>query len=173
MLRLLNNRLYRINYWLDQHEMTKFFIMLLLVGGSNASLYIFNNPIYGIIGLTLLCIFAIVRVKFQKKDWLFIKTLYDVPKVNEIIIIEDTFFWDGGFKRYINLSDPSRKPWWYTIKKGTEWYLFEIEDLNGDWRLTFAQENKTEIIDIGYFESRKYWKTKSNIRDEKLKSIGI
>lgn len=146
--------------------------MVFLVGFSNSALYFFSNPIYGVVGLTLICLFTLVRMKFQTGGWEFEKTLYDIPEVGEMVVIQKTFFWDGGFKKYINHSDPSRKPWYYRAEKGTRWAICDISDINGDWSITLEDVN-TNTITIGYFESRKYWKTKSDIRNDKLRKIGI
>ena len=80
MLRLLNNTLYRLNYWLDRHELSKFFIMLLVVGFSMIFLQ-FGNPIYGVIPILLVCLFTLVRMKFQTGVWEFKKDIYNIPEI--------------------------------------------------------------------------------------------
>lgn len=178
MLRLLNNELYRINNWLDRHELSKFFIMLLAVGFSNVILVCGKSP-YGVIPILIVTAFTLVRMKFQTGVWDFKKDIYDIPEVGDVFVIKRDFYWDGGFKKFINFSDPSRKPWYYYIKVGTEWRVTKLKDKEGDWeiylRYTGNDSYLTEELNINvkYFESRKYWKTKSNIRDEKLRKIGI
>lgn len=178
MLRLLNNGLYRLNYWLDRNELSKFLIMLSVVGFSNVML-VCSNSLYGIIPILIVCAFTLVRMKFQTGDWDFKKDIYKVPEVGDVFVIKKDFYWDGGFKKFINLSDPSRKPWYYYIKVGTEWRVTELKDKEGDWKIYLVYTGNDPYlqelphITIKYFESRKYWKTKSDIRDEKLRKIGI
>ena len=86
------------------------------------------------------------------------------------------FYWDGSFKKFINTTDPSRKPWWYTIEKDKEFIVVDISKLKGDWEMKLIgrwNDGSVMNIVVNYFESRKYWRTKSDIRDEKLRKIGI
>jgi len=84
----------------------------------------------------------------------------DLPMIGESITIKKTFFWDGGFKTFINSTDPSRKLNFYTINKGEVWTIFsivEVED-EGDWILFLKKENNVASdwnISIRYFESKK------------------
>ena len=91
--------------------------------------------------------------------------------MGETIFIKKTFFYDGEFKKFINTTDPSRKPNFYTIKKDTELKVISIKDMDDEWLLFL--ENDYYRIDIKYFESRDYWETKSDIRANRLKKLGI
>ncbi len=166
----LNNRLYKINIWLDKNELFKFFIMLFVVGFSMISLQ-FGNPVYGVIPILIVVLFTLVRMRFQTGDWGFKKDIYNLPEVGEIFVIEKEFFWDGSFLK-VPPHGPGAKPNHWYIRVGSEWSVVGLKYEYGDWEIDL-RSNMKERIHIKYFESRKYWKTKSEIRDEKLRGIGI
>jgi hypothetical protein len=95
-----------------------------------------------------------------------------IPSKGEVITIKKTFFFDGEFKSFINTTDPSRKPNFYTIKKDSEWTLYSIIEDRDDWMM-FLKDKHNEQISIRYFVSRDYWETKSDRRANKLKQLGI
>jgi hypothetical protein len=118
----------------------------------------------------LIAIFSLFKsfiseIKFDKNE-------VDIPLNGENIIIKKTFFYDGKFRTFINTTDPSRKPHFYTIKEGEEWTIFSIVEDKDDWML-FMKDDSNIQISIRYFESKKYWETKSDIRDSRLKQLGI
>jgi hypothetical protein len=124
----------------------------------------------GISLFLLIAIFSLFKsfiseIKFDRNE-------VDIPLNGENIIIKKTFFYDGQFKTFINTTDPSRKPHFYTIKEGEEWTIFSIVEDKDDWML-FMKDDSNMQISIRYFESKNYWETKSDIRDSRLKQLGI
>ena len=168
MLRLLGNNLYRFNLWLDKNETFKFIFMIVFVSIGIVNIQ-FGDLIFGVSMMLLLCLFALYRIFMQNGSAIFDRTKYQIPDVGEKIIVTKTFYWDGSFKKYINLSDPSRKPWYFTLGRGKELYVISVIKVNGDWEITMMDNinHSPDKIVVNYFESRKYWKTKSDIRNGK------
>lgn len=171
MLRLLGNNLYRFNLWLDKNETFKFIFMIVFISIGIVNIQ-FGDLIFGVLMMLLLCLFALYRIFMQNGSAIFDRTLYHIPVVGEKILITKLFYWDGAFKKFINESDPSRKPWWFTIRKGDEFEVISVLKVTGDWEIGMIDKAGDKIV-VNYFESRKYWKTKQDIRNEKLERIGI
>lgn len=171
MLRLLGNNLYRFNLWLDKNETFKFIFMIVFISIGIVNIQ-FGDLIFGVLMMLLLCLFALYRIFMQNGSAIFDRTLYHIPVVGEKILITKLFYWDGAFKKFINESDPSRKPWWFTIRKGDEFEVISVLKVTGDWEIGMIDKAGDKIV-VNYFESRKYWKTKQDIRNEKLEKIGI
>jgi hypothetical protein len=117
--------------------------------------------------ITVLSLFR-VRISNIELD----KSQIPIPSKGEVITIKKTFFFDGEFKSFINTTDPSRKSNFYTIKKDSEWTLYSIIEDRDDWMM-FLKDKHNDQISIRYFVSRDYWETKSDIRANRLKQLGI
>jgi hypothetical protein len=109
-----------------------------------------------------------IRISSIKLD----KSQIPIPSKGEVITIKKNFFYDGQFRSFINTTDPSRKPNFYTIKKDEEWTIFSIVEDRDDWMI-FIKDNNNDQISIRYFESRDCWETKSDRRADRLKQLGI
>lgn len=171
MFSLLKNKLYRFNIWLDRHELFKFIFMIFYILVSVGNIQ-FGNLFLEIIMLLMLSLYTFFRMFVMNGKIKFNRSKYDVPLVGETLVVTKTFYWDGSFRKFINPTDPSRKPWWYTLPKGKEMRVLSILKVEGDWEITLTDEFDDKVV-INYFESRKYWRTKTDIRDEKLRRIGI
>jgi hypothetical protein len=102
----------------------------------------------------------------------FDRSKYDVPKIGEIVIVKKDFYYDGYFRKVINQSDISRKPNFWKVKKGTEMVVIDVEESDGDWKMRFMITSRGDMS-LYYLDTKDYWNTKENIRNEKLKSLGI
>lgn len=104
----------------------------------------------------------------------FDRSKYDVPNVGEIVVVKKDFYYDGQFRKFINTTDPSQKPNWWKILKGTELVILNVEETNGDWEIRFIVNSKTKAdMKLYYLDTKDYWETKSNIRNKILSKIGI
>ena len=165
----MNNKLYFLSKFLNRNnKLFLIFIAIFIVGANLCMLgerYLLGASAYVLIGIFSLFKSFISEIKLDKGE-------IDIPASGENIIIKKTFFYDGAFRKFINTTDPSRKPHFYTIKEGQEWTVFSIVEDEDDWVL-FIKDDSHIQIRIGYFESRNYWETKSDIRDSRLKKLGI
>jgi hypothetical protein len=176
MFCLLVNSLYRLNVWFDNKEHVKIFVLITGILAGNILIFASDTIVGLISGISVyILIFSLVilRIFFQNGYLKFNSDVYKIPVVGERIIVTRKFYWDGSFKKFINKSDPSRKPWWYTIRNGSEFVVVDISELKCDWKMTLSSQWVDGVIVINYFESRNYWRNKSDIRNEKLKKIGI
>lgn len=165
----MNNKLYFLSKFLNRNYNLFIVLMVVFVAGANLCMlserYLLGASIYVLITISSLFRMSISQIEFDKEE-------FDIPKKDENIIIKKTFFYDGQFKSFINTTDPSRKPHFYTIKKDTEWTLVSIVEYEDDWLLSL--ENKQhDHISIRYFVSRNHWETKSDKRANRLKQLGI
>ena len=149
----MKNRLYFLSKFLNRNENLFTIFMVIFVAGANLCMlserYLLGASTYVLIAIFALFKSYISEIKLDKEE-------FDIPKKGENIIIKKTFFYDGDFKSFINTTDPSRKPNFYTIKKDTEWTIVSIVEYEDDWELSL--ENKLhDHISIRYFVSRNHW----------------
>jgi hypothetical protein len=166
----VNNKLIRFNNWLDKNETFKFIFMILFVGIGVINIQL-GSFMFGIMMLSMLCLFAINRIFIVDGRIEFDKTKYDIPKVGETAVIKKEFYWNGLFHKYCPKTDMSSKPWYFTIRKGDEWVVVDVKELDSDW-VIYLSDSK-DSINIRYFESKDYWETKSSIRNKKLNKLGL
>ena len=95
------------------------------------------------------------------------KSLYKIPEVGEKIIITKEFYWNGRFLKRPE-HGPGTKPWVVKVEKNSEYIVEDVLEFKDDWRIRLS-----ENIYLDYFKTRKYWTTKSEQRDNKLKKLGI
>jgi hypothetical protein len=165
----MNNKLYFLSKFLNRNNNLFIIFIAVFIAGANLCM-LSERYLLGISLFLLIAIFSLFKsfiseIKLDKNE-------VDIPLNGENIIIKKTFFYDGHFKTFINTTDPSRKPHFYTIKEGEEWTIFSIVEDKDDWMLFMKDDNNIQIS-IRYFESKKYWETKSDIRDNRLKQLGI
>jgi hypothetical protein len=182
----MKNKLYRFNRWLDNNEISKFFLLLFSVVFFTIPLQ-FGNFIGICVSLstiTLVCLFVIFRMNIMNDKVNFNRSEYVVPEIGEIVVVKKDFYYDGLFRKYINQSDLGQKPIW-KISKGTELVILSVEETNGDWKIRFLDQSKNKILGIGgtsisrisiylyYLDTKSYWDTKENIRNDVLNRLGI
>jgi hypothetical protein len=173
-MKKLINKLYRFNRWLDKRETLKFILLIVYVLLGFGS-FQFGNLIFGTIMISILCFITISRVFIIDGRLKFDRSEYCVPDVGEIVVIKKDFFYDGSFRKFINTSEPGRKPNWLEIRKGTEWIISGIKETDGDWKISMKDCWWEGIYDMNlyYLDTKDYWETKSDIRNNTLKKIGI
>jgi hypothetical protein len=130
-----------------------------------------SNPLIGVSMYVVLFPFFLSRYFYITGSLKFDRTLYDIPVVGELISVEKDFYFDGSFLKFLNPTDPSIKPSTIKINRFRVAEVIDVVEVNGDWDIFLKFSN--ESIVVPYFESRKYWITKSDIRSEKLRKIGI
>jgi hypothetical protein len=174
---MLKNSFYRFNRWLDKNEITKFFILLFSVALFTIPLQ-FGNFIglcVSISTITIVCLFVIFRMNIMNDKVKFDRSKYQVPEVGDVVVIKKEFFYDGSFRKFINTSDQSQKPNWWEIRKGTEWVILDVEESDGDWKISMRDIwwEGTHDMYLYYLDTKDYWDTKANIRNKLLSRIGI
>lgn len=166
---MLKNKLYLFDKWLSKDRNT--LLVLLLVVGSTFMISYEPTTFYGIGLLSIICFYVVfVKAKILGQDWELDKSVYDVPQEQEIIVTTKDFYWDGYVKSN-HIHSHTSKPNTLFVEKGTEFKVIDLKEEKEDWRLMLKKGNGEMIIAVGYFESRKYYKTKSQIREEKLKKL--
>ena len=164
------NTVYRLNKWLDNSNYT----LLIIVGSmllANIFLFLTTYVVIGILFYVIVSVLSILRLGVHSGKIKFRGDGYDVPVIGEKIKITRGFYWNGAFCKNYPRTDMSSKPWFYVIGQGGEWEIIDIKELDGDWMIYILKESSQ--INIKYFESRKYWETKSQIRNKTLIKLGI
>jgi hypothetical protein len=165
---MLKNKLYLFDKWLSKDSRT--LLVLLLVVGSTFMISYEPTLFYGIGLLSIICFYVVfVKAKILGGQWKLDKSVYDVPQVEEIVVTTKDFYWDGSLKSY-HVQSHTSKPNTIFIKKYTEFKIIFISEGSEDWTLSLQSQDGINIV-LTYFESRKYYKTKSQIREDKLKKL--
>ena len=165
---MLKNKLYLFDKWLSKDSRT--LIVLFLVVSSTLMISYDPTIFYGMILLSIICFYVVfIKVKFLSKDWKFDKSLYDVPHAEEILVTTKDFYWDGSLKIY-HVQNHTSKPNTFFIERGTELKAIHVKEEEDDWILVLKKREEL-IISVSYLESKKYYKTKSQIREDKLNKL--
>jgi len=176
---MLKNSFYRFNRWLDNNEITKFFLLLFSVALFTIPLQFgsFSGVVISLSTLSIVCLFTFFRVNIMNDKIEFDRSKYNVPETGEIVVVKKDFYYDGSFRKFINQSDPSQKPNWRKISKGTELIILNVEETDGDWKIRFIEPSiyfKTWAhLHLYYLDTKDYWDTKANIRSKILSKLGI
>ena len=179
----MKNSFYRFNRWLDNNEITKFFLLLFCVALFTIPLQ-FGNFIGLCVSLstiTIVCLFVLFRMNIMSDKVKFDRSKYFVPEVGEIVVVKKDFYYDGSFRKFINQSDPGQKPNWWKVTEGTELVIINVDETDGDWKIIFVDNSKSSALQftlrgdmyLYYLDTKKYWDTKANIRSKVLKRLGI
>ena len=176
MVSMLKNRLYRFNRWFDRNELFKFgfmisYIAIAMINLTTGSLTAF------VLMMLMVCAFAVYRMFIIDNRVTFDRSKYDVPEAGEIVIVKKDFYYDGQFRKFINTSDQSQKPNWWKVPKGTELFILNVDEDDGDWKIRFIEptfNSQTKgSMNLYYLDTKDYWDTKSNIRNKVLNKLGI
>ncbi len=176
MLSMLKNKLYRFNRWLDRNELFKFGFMISYIAVAMLNLTTGSLTAF-VLMMLIVCAFAVYRMFIMDNRVTFDRSHYDVPEVGEIVIVKKDFYYDGSFRRFINQSNPSQKPSWWRVTKGTELVILNVEETSGDWKIRFIEPTINSQtrgdLHLYYLDTKDYWDTKANIRSKILSKIGI
>jgi hypothetical protein len=166
---MLKNKLYLFDKWLSKDRNT--LLVLLLVATSTIMIQFKPFTFYGIGLLSIICFYIVfVKAKILGGQWKLDKSVYDVPQVEEIVVTTKDFYWDGSLKSY-HVQSHTSKPNTVFIEKGTELKIIHLRENDDDWVLMLKKGNGEIIITVNYLESKDYYKTKSQIREDKLKKL--
>lgn len=168
---LLKNSIFRLNRWLDRNEIFKFLFLISIVAGGMINIQT-GNLFVGVSMILVLCVLGLYRILISDRIVDFDRSGYQVPQVGEIVVVKKDFYYDGVFRKYINHSDPSQKPNWWKVSKGTELVILDVKETSADWKIRFLDQSKGDM-DLYYLDTKKYWDTKANIRSNVLKKLGI
>lgn len=168
---IMNNYIYRLNKLISDSNLT-LPIMTILILSMNLFL-LFGFLSLFIITLSIISTLSIIRFRYLRGDFKFDRSVYDVPEVGEIVRVKRAFFWNGSLSRTAPKTTHGSKPWYYIISKDSEFYVTLVEEVDSDWVIYLNKSEDLGNIYLNYFESRRYWESKSNIRDNKLKKLGI
>ena len=166
---MLKNKLYLFDKWLSKDRNT--LLVLLLVATSTIMIQFKPFTFYGIGLLSLICFYIVfVKAKILGGQWKLDKSIYDVPQVEEIVVTTKNFYWDGSLKSY-HVQSHTSKPNTVFIEKGTELKIIHLRENDDDWVLMLKKGDGEIIITVNYLESKDYYKTKSQIREDKIKKL--
>ncbi len=150
----MRNRLYNINRWLDNNESFSIIILLTLV------FFIFLMPINKVFMCT--GIIAMLLILFKIKMGVFVvfdKSKYDIPIIGEIIAVTSDIHTMSYIGEY--------------LFKGVEYTVYDVVEQDDDWIIFVRNEqiNKLYGYRISYMQHKKYFTTKSDIRNKKLDKL--
>lgn len=150
----MRNRLYNINRWLDNNESFSIILLLTLV------FFIFLMPINKVFMCT--GIIAMLLILFKIKMGVFVvfdKSKYNIPIIGEIITVTSDIHTMSYISEY--------------LFKGVEYTVYDVVEQDDDWIIFVCNEqiNKLYGYRISYMQHKKYFTTKSDIRNKKLDKL--
>ncbi len=150
----MHNRLYNINRWLDNNEGVSIILLLTLL------FFIFLMPINKIFMCT--GIIAMLLILFKIKMGVFVvfdKSKYNIPIIGEIITVTSDIHTMSYIGEY--------------LFKGVEYTVYDVVEQDDDWIIFVCNEqiNKLYGYRISYMQHKKYFTTKSDIRNKKLDKL--
>jgi len=157
------------NIWIDNNN-DKFgliiFISTLISIVSMMGLSYVNNKflLVGIFLLMLISIQAMLRNKWNQKD-IDMSEYFDLPEIGDIIVVinADKFnFYLETQSSYIGSQ----------VETGDEFQITYLKVTNKKVLIDFKYDSKP-IGFFDYYKTKKYWCTKSDIRNKKLEQLGL
>ena len=150
----MHNRLYNINRWLDNNEGVSIILLLTLL------FFIFLMPINKVFMCT--GIIAMLLILFKIKMGVFVvfdKSKYNIPIIGEIITVTSDIHTMSYIDEY--------------LFKGVEYTVYDVVEQDDDWIIFVCNEqiNKLYGYRISYMQHKKYFTTKSDIRNKKLDKL--
>jgi uncharacterized membrane protein len=151
---IMCNRLYNINRWLDNNESFSIILLLTLV------FFIFLMPINKVFMCT--GVIAMLLILFKIKMGVFVvfdKSKYNIPIIGEIITVTSDIHTMSYIGEY--------------LFKGVEYTVYDVVEQDDDWIIFVCNEqiNKLYGYRISYMQHKKYFTTKSDIRNKKLDKL--
>ena len=154
----MRNRLYNINRWLDNNESFSIILLLTLV------FFIFLIPINKVFMCT--GIIAMLLILFKIKIGVFVvfdKSKYNIPIIGEIITVTSDIHTMSYIGEY--------------LFKGVEYTVYDVVEQDDDWIIFVCNEQINKLYaykisyKISYMQHKKYFTTKSDIRNKKLDKL--
>lgn len=167
---MLNNRLYKIDKWLVSGN--RVFVVLLFVAISAGMMQAESTMFIGIGLMAFICLWTVfVRIKVVAGDLKFDKSIYDIPQIGEIFIVNKTFKYD--FAKVKNSNNYIYEKCYQNLEKGFSLELFDIKELDDDWVVTFKVGNSIDplYLEMFYLDVKDKFTTLEDIRDEKLRKL--
>lgn len=157
------------NIWIDNNT-NKFgwiiFISTLISIISLTGLSEVNNKflLVGIFLLMLISIQAILRNKWNQKD-IDMSEYFDLPEIGDIIVVTNA----DKFNFYLETQS------YYVgsqVEIGDEFQITSVKVTDKRVVMDFKYDSKP-IGFFDYYKTKKYWCTKSDIRNKKLEQLGL
>ena len=166
----------QLHIWIDQNNNWFGGIILTLTILSVLLLQLSNNIVslsLGISSLLLVAIMALLRKKWNESE-IDLEDFYDLPVEGDIIIVTN----DDKLRFYLE----SQSNYVGLVNNGDEFQVTKVDVSNKEIRIHFKYQyyNKyfagstgEQVAFLDYFPTKKYWSTKSDIRNDKLEKLGI
>ena len=170
MISHITNYLCRINYRMDNDEMFKVTTLVLFMVLSGV-LVVFGGTLGIISGLTItffISSMAIFRAFMQTGKVRVDYSVYNLPNVDDYIVITKDIEAKTIDRGLISAWTVRLV---LTMEKGTEWRVDKLLQWEGDVKIALTGKDPNDRVEITYQRTKKSWKTKSEIRDRKLKEL--
>lgn len=170
-LSMLKNKIYLFDKWLSSGENMFYLLSLIIIAVLmiNCQVTIF----YGIGLLSLICIYTlIVKVKIKTKEWTLDKSIYVLPNIGEVLIVQKDFRYD--LAKVMNSRKYIHNKMLQDLSKEFEFEVTDIKELDDDWiiELRFLHKSSQDLlVEMFWLDVYKYFKTKSQIREDKLNKL--
>ena len=168
---MLKNKIYLFDKWLSMKSRVG--LVLLLIATSSVMIQFTSTVFIGIGLLSLICFYMVfIKMKINSKEWQFDKSVYKLPDIEEVIIVQRDFRYD--LARVENSRNYINDKMIQIFSKGYEFEVISIEELNDDWivELKFLHKSSKDLhIEVFWLDIHKYFMTISDVRDNKLNKL--
>jgi hypothetical protein len=122
----------------------------------------------GVMLLTSIGLMAIMRTKWSQKN-IDISDYFDLPEPGDIIIVTNADKFNFHLESVSNYFGSK-------VKVGDKFQITSVKVKDKRVKIDFKYDSQwlnSEIAFFDYYQTKKYWTTKSDIRDMKLKQLGL
>lgn len=157
-----------LNLWIDNNSgyfdaivITNLIISVILLN------ILRNYFIFIPIGLiTIICLVGLIRSKFWTSKNIDLRDYLSVPEVGDILVVMN----NEKFNFYLDCYSSSL---FVGYESGDEIRIEEIKVNNGSIKFGCKCVNSNHLYNIDWYKTRDFVKSKSDIRSDKLKELGI
>lgn len=170
-LSMLKNKIYLFDKWLSSGENILYLLSLIIIA---VAMINFDATLFYGIGLFLvICIYMmIVKIKINTKEWTLDKSIYTLPNIGEVLIVQKDFRYD--LAKVMNSRNYIHNKMLQEFSKEFEFEITYIKELDDDWiiELRFLHKSSQDLlVEFFWLDVYKYFKTKSQIREDKLNKL--
>jgi hypothetical protein len=170
-LSMLKNKIYLFDRWLSSGENIFYLLSLTII--AVAMINFETTFFYGIGLFSLICIYTlIVKIKIRTKEWNLDKSIYTLPNIGEVLIVQKDFRYD--LVKVENSRSYIHRKMLQDFSKEFEFEVTNIKELDDNWiiELRFLHKSSQDLlVELFWLDVYKYFMTKSQVREDKLNKL--
>lgn len=165
---MVKKKIVLFNLWIDNNSgyfdsiiLSTIFVCIIMINILNTSFIFIPIGLISIVSLI-----GLYRSKYWKSKNIDLRDYFSVPELGDILVVINS----EKFNFYLNYNTSSL---FVGYEKGDEIRIEEIKVGDGNIKLGCKCVNSDHIYNIDWYKTREFFKSKSDIRADKLKELGI